>query len=627
MKKSILYTATYFSAAIMLMSCSKVLDQKAVESFNEETVFQDINLTKAYLGNCYEMMDGSSGKTPTDAALSLNKDLLASATDEMLNMQRPNLVVNIKGTLSPDNLGAFGNNWFQFIQWSPLYKNIQNVNVLLANIDNVPAALPAEKTLKEQIKAEAYFIRAYDYTYLMRVYGGLILIDKPFKLDDDFQSVKRAGVDETLAFILADIDKAIAGLSDKENIEQGRATKGAAAALKSKLLSWCAGKLMNGGYQSTDPLVSFQNGSREERLKAAKQIAKEIMDGKYGHYALAGSTENPPANITEEEVMAYADNFYNIFMQKGKWNDEVMFGIQLKNAEGNQKDMNKSWGPNGFHNFGQNEPTENLVRLFEMKDGTPFVWDKYNPGNNNVRDFTAAQLAADPERNPYVGREARFYASILYDGAKWQQRPNDLIAQDPDGIVQTGYFIDASGKQKAGLDTRQAATESWNGTKTGYYVKKYLDKELDGQFYNNDNAWIEFRYAEVVLDYAEACIELGEVQEGLNALNMVRNRAGLPDRTGAGQAQAREWYRKERQLEFFGEGDRWYMMRKWMVAQEVVSNLHQVLVYHYADGRTKWQYDVATTIDQRQWNDNAYWLPIPTVEINKAPQLQQNPGF
>ncbi len=66
-----------------------------------------------------------------------------------------------------------------------------------------------------------------------------------------------------------------------------------------------------------------------------------------------------------------------------------------------------------------------MVRKFEMADGTPFVWDKYNPGDQYVREATAAELAADPEMNPYVGREPRFYATIFFDGAPWIQRPSD----------------------------------------------------------------------------------------------------------------------------------------------------------------------------------------------------------
>src|SRR3546814_8828573 len=132
--------------------------------------------------------------------------------------------------------------------------------------------------------------------------------------------------------------------------------------LKSKLLGWSTGELVNGGYEPGNSLVSFQQGSREERLRAAKKIAGEIMDGQYGHYALTGTTSDPQVNMTEEQVMEYAENFYRIFVQKGDWNDEVMFGIQLRNAEGNHKEMNKSWGPKGNHNFGQNQHTEPLGR-------------------------------------------------------------------------------------------------------------------------------------------------------------------------------------------------------------------------------------------------------------------------
>ncbi|HAX96347.1 MAG TPA: hypothetical protein DCY35_07490 [Prolixibacteraceae bacterium] len=183
--------------------------------------------------------------------------------------------------------------------------------------------------------------------------------------------------------------------------------------------------------------------------------------------------------------------------------------------------------------------------------------------------------------------------------------------------------------EQPGLDTRQSFIESWNGTKNGYYLKKYQDPATVGQHFNNENAWLEFRYAEVLLDYAEACIELGgnNLQEGLYALNMVRNRAGLPDRVTTDQAQAREWYRKERQLEMFAEGDRWYMMRKWMIADEVIENVYQMKIYHYADGSKKWFYDTSLAVDDRTWNDNAYWLPITRDEQNRAPQLQQNPGY
>ena len=625
MKKIIGYSLMMLALLLETPSCEDVLDQKAVDSFNEESVFEDINLAKAYLGRCYDFIGADNNQV-----LGLREDILAAATDEVLCIHRPAGYTNIKGTMSPDYLGHFGDWRLNWISWS-LYGNIKNVNTFLANIDDVPTETSAEEELKERMKGEAYFIRAFDYANLMRSYGGVVLVKEPFQLGQDFLSVERSSIDETLAFILEDCDQAIALLPEKDGIEQGRATKGAAAALKSRILSWSTGILMNGGYEPNNPLVSFQSGSRTERLEAAKAVAKEIIDGKYGHYALTGTTDDPPAEITEEIIMQYADNFFNIFNQKGAWNDEVIWGIQYLQAVGNVTTQNRWWGPNGYHNWGNNGPNEPVVRKFEMADGTPFIWDKYNPGDQNVREFTAAELTEDPERNPYVGREPRFYATVLFDGAQWQQRPSDGQGIDPEGRIQTGYFMAANGVdiEQPGLDTRQSFIESWNGTKNGYYLKKYQDPATVGQHFNNENAWLEFRYAEVLLDYAEACIELGgnNLQEGLYALNMVRNRAGLPDRVTTDQAQAREWYRKERQLEMFAEGDRWYMMRKWMIADEVIENVYQMKIYHYADGSKKWFYDTSLAVDDRTWNDNAYWLPITRDEQNRAPQLQQNPGY
>ncbi|MBY5959561.1 RagB/SusD family nutrient uptake outer membrane protein [Membranicola marinus] len=620
--KKLITSITFLLLLGGLFSCEDILDQQAVDSFNEESVFQDINLVDAYLGRCYDYIGGDNNQV-----LGLREDLLSSATDETLCIHRPGGYTFVKGTLSPDDMGHFGNWRFSFLQWDPLYQNIKNVNVLLANIDKTPIETPNDQALLDRMKAEAHFIRAFDYTNLFRSYGGLILIDKPFELGEDFLEAKRSGVDETLDFILADIEKAIAGLPEKGNIEQGRATKGAAAALKSRLLSFSAGELMNGGYMASDPLVSFQNGSRESRLQQAKAAAKSVMDGTYGEYALVGGTDDPPANMTQADVDAYAANFYNLFTQKGEWNDEVIWGVQYLNSQGNTTSQNKWFGPNGYHNWGNNNPLEPVVRKFEMSDGTPFQWDKYNPGDDQVREFSAAELEADPERNPYNGREPRFYASVLYDGAKWQDRPSDAAGIDPTGRVQTGYWLEADGSETAGLDTRQGLIEAWNGTKVGYYIKKYMDESTVGQYFNNENAWLEFRYAEVVLDFAEAAIELGDIQEGLDALNMVRNRAGLPDRVTADQAQAREWLRHERQIEFFGEGDRWYTIRKWMIADEVIKDVHSMKITHFSDGGTRWFYDKSTTVDEREWKDSQYWLPIAREEKNKAPQLTQNPGY
>jgi hypothetical protein len=617
-----------------------VLDKEPVDSFNEESLFQDINLVEAFLYQCYDQLGGDR-----EEILGMREDLLSSSTDELLNIHRAGDVTFTKGTLSPSYLGHYGGTGgvrHSWILWDDIYKNIKNVNTLLDGIDNVPVKSDADIAKIARMKAEAYFIRAFSYTNLMRSYGGLVLSDKKYELDEDFSVPKRATLQETVDFILSDIEKAIGGLPLKADIEQGRATKGAAGALKSRALSFIAGRLMNGGYEASNALVSFQGGSRAERLQAAKNAAKEVINGTYGFYALTGSTNEPPATMTEEEIKAYADNYAGIFLQKGAWDDELIFGVQYLDKQKNAARNNLYWGPNGYNCWGNNEPQEDLIREYEMKDGAPFRWDKYNAGEMNIRAFTKEQLDADPERNPYVGREPRFYASILFDGTPWRDRPSTenkvqigttiksqgsvLIGKDVGSVM--GEIAKLEPLQVGGEDSRSAANQAWNGTKTGYYLRKMLDIGLNGEIANNENTWVEMRFAEVLLDYAEACIELGEVEEGLKTVNLIRNRAGLPGRAlTATQEQAREWYRHERLIEMMAEGDRWYCIRKWMTCNEAIKSFSPTYIYHFEDGVSIYIYNTTTLADERKWLDRQYWLPISIAEMNKAPQLQQNPGY
>jgi len=633
MKKTVIYTLVTLLVVFLASSCDRedILDQDPVDSFNEQSVFSDLNLIQAALGRAYDYW--GTGRPPCNC----QEDLLAAATDEMLCIHRPTRYTWTVGTMTPDYMRHFEDSRFPFMNWNYVYGNLKLINTILDNIDDAPAETSAEVAQRDNIKGQALFLRAWAYSNLMRTYGGVVLTDHAYKLNDDFLSITRSTYEETSDFILADCDAAIALLPDKDDQELGRATKGAAAFVKSRVLSWNTGELVNGGYDLGNEYVEFTSGDRNTRLAQARDMAKAIMDGTYGHYQLTTVDGNavpgdPPSPMTQADVDAYADNFYNIFDQVSDWDDEVVWGQLFIHGQGTQQAMNKWYGPNGYHNWGNNDPLEPVVRKFEMADGTPFVWDAYDPGNMTTREFTAAELAADPYRNPYYGREPRFYASIFYHGAPWVQRPSDAAGIDPVGLIQSGYFVDRTTNTTVnGLDTRQGLIEAWNGTKNGYYVKKFTDPGTVGQFFNNPNTWVEFRYAEVVLDYAEACIELGgaDLQNGIDALNMIRNRAGLPDRVTADQATARDYYRHERQMEMFGEGDRFWMIRKWMIADQVIENVHPMIVYEYTDatGGFRWFYDDQSDVDDREFVHHTYWLPIRRTEMNKAPQLVQNPGY
>jgi hypothetical protein len=330
------------------------------------------------------------------------------------------------------------------------------------------------------------------------VYGA-ILQDKAFSLGEDYLTIKRSGIKETLDFILKDIQSAIDNLP--ASIEQGRANRAAAAALKSRVLLFCASKLTNGGWAEQASNTWYRSGRKPERFIINRPgCAKDVMDGKYGSFALVGSTDDPASPLSAAEVQKYADTYFSIFNQKAAWNSETIWGIQFPLTGGNVNNANLWYGPNGYHNWGNNNPTEPMVKSYEMADGSKFQWDKYNPGDMNIRTATAAELAADPERNPYNGREPRFYASILYDGAPWQARPSDAAGLEPENKVQTSYFFTNVGDAdpyKSGLDTRQGLIESWNGTKNGYYIRKLCDPGTAGQYFRNTNTWVEFRYAEI----------------------------------------------------------------------------------------------------------------------------------
>jgi hypothetical protein len=588
-------------------------------------VFSDINVVKSYLGKCYDRMGGNTD----NGVLGMREDLLASATDQTLCIHRPSNYGNLKGTLSPDYLGYFSNTGYAgFLYWDQIYANIQNINTIIANVDKVPVT-SGQVALQTQIKGEAYFLRAFEYGMLLMNYGGVVLMKEPNKLGQDFGTLTRSTIEQTKDQVIADADQAIALLP--ATVDQGRGSRAAAAAIKARVLNFCASTLTTGGGPApTNTLVSFPAGSRTALLQAARDAAKAIMDGTYGTYALAGTTADPPAVMDEATIKSYADNFSSIFVQKGKWNSEVIWGIQYPLTGGNINNANIWHGPCGYHNWGNNDPTEPAVRQFEMANGVPFVWDIGQ--GENLRTATAAQLASDPKLNPYYGREPRFYSTVLFHGAPWQTRPSDAAKFDPYNKVQSGHFYNADGTLKAyGIDTRQGLIEAWNGTKNGYYLKKFMDPATVGQYFRGTHTWCEFRYAEILLIYAEACIELGgaDLQNGINALNMVRNRAGLPDRVTTDQATARNYLRQERFTEFFAEGHRWYDIRRWVIATTgIITDVLEMKVKEYSNGNWEWKIDPAAKADARAWTNTAfYWLPISRTEMNKAPQLVNNPGY
>jgi starch-binding outer membrane protein, SusD/RagB family len=164
---------------------------------------------------------------------------------------------------------------------------------------------------------------------------------------------------------------------------------------------------------------------------------------------------------------------------------------------------------------------------------------------------------------PYRNREPRFYASILYDSAMWQPRFADLADIDPLGIYDRRTRIVRENGQvvshRFGLESRQGPLSPQNAPFAGYVMKKHQDDAIQGANDPNRNVVIWIRYAEILLNYAEASLELGDIPTATTYINMIRNRAGLPDFTG----DITEALRYERRIEFAFESIGWYDIRRW----------------------------------------------------------------
>lgn len=581
---------TFFS-----VSCNDdFLDVTPRDRYSDETVWTDPALVTAFVNNIY-----------LGQQYGFQLEMLATLSDVAMSKRAETQAI-VNSNISDSYLSVFAPTYYvdsyRNYTWNNLYRNIRACNVFFDNIEE--SGLEGEEI--ERLKGEVHFLRGYFYFNLMKFFGGVPLIENALTPTDDLK-VARNTLEETINFIIADCDAAAALLP--ESGDKARATVGAALTLKSNVLLYGASDLYNSeaswssGFQNPE-LVSYIGGNRAQRWQAAKDAAKAVID--MGMYSLYGGTSfDTPEAATE--------NYVNIFLNHG--NNEDIFLCYYDNI--NRTDWQSPSpglfnGPNGYHNWGANTPIGQFVDAFEMIDGTEFSWD--NP----------EQSAA-----PYENRDPRFYATILYDGAPWRQRPDDVMAADPEGIVQTGFFENADGTYTAGLDTRQGPIEDWNGTYTGYYSRKFIDPSINHQYERQQLPWRQMRYAEVLLNYVEACLELGEEAEAKQYLNMIRGRAGMPniaeDETGEALMNH---YRKERMIELSFEDHRYFDIRRWMIAPDVITNAQGIDI-RYPYGSDTPVYTVLENVQGRSWSsDNKlYFLPILLDELNRNDLLIQNPGY
>nr|WKN37958.1 RagB/SusD family nutrient uptake outer membrane protein [Tunicatimonas sp. TK19036] len=591
------------------------VNTKPLDQVSEADVWVDPGLSEAFVTEIYNGF-GLGG---------FDEQMLASATDEAI-FTHPGRNINTitESRVSPENPGWTNNTR----SWGSMYSRIRATNLALENLAD---PLFEDPELVERLNGEAHFLRAYFYHQLLRYFGGVPIIEDPYELGEPDYSIARNTFEECVNFIVAECDAAAQMLEGK-SLADGRASQAAALALKARVLLYAASDLHDiptasanssviSGY-SNSALLGYTSGDQTARWQAAQAAAKAVLDITDGY--MTDLTE--PVSAEEGE-----QNYENISLSKNGGETELILGryyILSKNEYG--QTVGRANGPNGYHNWAGNTPTQNLVDDYQMMDGSDFDWD--NP------EHAAA---------PYENRDPRFYATVLYDGADWKPRTPDVAAKDPFNQIQTGTYeimLDGEKVTYFGLDTRQSSVEDWNGTRTGYYMHKFINKDPT---INDQNEWQEIpwpilRYTEVMLNYAEASIELGQDAEARTWLNKIRFRAGMPAITESGEALM-EQYRNERRIELAYEEHRYHDARRWMIAEETLGEQVQIILvegklkpganvtlYKYDPENYDYTYtvtDLDPGFENREWLDKMYFLPIQRDEMNRNAQLVQNPGY
>ena len=555
------------------VSCTKdVFEEEPLDRFTDEAVWRDLELVNLFTNEIYNGVENwvTGGLAPSsmvdDTYSNFNWAGARTVTHGELNSDNSvNVHVNYnKGGQYPTNNNSG--------KWGYMYKKIRALNIFFSRIDDVPG----DEAAKNQLKGEMHFLRAYFFAELVNLYGGVPLVTEVFELNSDY-IVPKASYEETIAFIVKEADLAIELLPQThDNSNTGRATKGAAMALKAQQLLYAASPLYNDGSYDL------------EKLELAKKANEDLFD--LGQYSLYEPEE-------------YRDIFvdYN--------NSEVIFAKYTPDdfIIDRENSMSRDLGMNSLHGFSAYVPLQQLVDQYEViVDGQSVIPAHYTESGRVV---TESPLYDD--QNPYVNRDPRFYSNILFDGGFYR------------GTIEVETFV-------GGKDSPQAISEGWNASKSGYYIRKFTKEEVDvfSDPPTEEVMWIVYRLSEFYLNQAEILHELGEVDSfGRDAtwyVNTIRSRQGVDMPTL--ETVNREDIRHERRIELSFEGNRYYDVRRWQTYKEALRDQHLGIKIQKLDNGSK-TYEVFAVDNMVTFDPRIYYLPIPSVETNRDPNLGQSPGW
>ncbi len=614
-------TFSFVGSLLLLAGCDS-LNLSPKDEFEADQVFEDPALAQSYLNQIYTRTGigfGDPMQTP-------------GVTDEAYNTHGHPGTQNIMSNVSPGDRGiwdapgwrAADDPYYQGYNWGSVWSSIRDLNLFIQNVKGNEQVPPDQR---EQLLGEAYFLRGFFYQNLMKLYGGVPLVKQVFELGSGEQQyqVERNTFPETIDFIVSDLDSSATLLAGKEARRQGAATEAAARALKSRVLLYSASDLYNDSpFSGSDvaQYVSHTSGNQMDRWQAALDAAQAVIDV-WPH--------GLEQNLSSEE--------YHRLFTKGNPNGTIWARYFDADADFNHN-QSQFVSPNGYFSWSGDTPTQQHVNAYEMADGSDFQWEGGDPSLPNPEEQAPDRDPVQAE-NPYEERDPRLKANIQFNGNDWRERPAGTPrSTDPVGVVQTGVYEMQDGSMQGGLDT-DAGPQSWNSSQTGYNLRKFVDRDIVPNNEQAYNPWIYLRYAEVLLNKAEAAANLGQLGTARQALNKVRSRVGMPDVTTSDQTELLEEIRQEREVELAFEGHRYFDVRRWMIGEEAYQDAHAIEITGELTGSpssdlslgeliAQDMYDYSykvINLQEREWDDCNYFLPFPNDEVNRNPNLgeAQNP--
>lgn len=603
-----------------------VSDQLAGGLQNTEQVFDNVSYTKRWYANVFAGIPDYSGVNSVNVGAFKNP--WTGMCDE--------LVVGYGNSSKYNNSDRNAAN-MGFHRYGDCYKYIRQANIFLQKAHPImTTGTQGDQLLEDeltQMKANVRFMRAFYHYLLFEQYGPIILVkDKIYNATED-QDVPRNTVDEVIEYIDSELTAVASELTQEPIFEdkdyRAWPTKGVALAVRAKLWLYAASPLLNGGYREalsvTNPdgtrlFPDYDAGKWEKALAACKDFIDYAEAGRYELYK-EYKDDNGAVIDPDKSV-------YNLFQ---KYTHEIIWATANNDWGGMNGDaFDRRIAPRCEKNgLGSTGVTQELVDAFYMKDGFPVSATAYLPQSTlyqeegygtykDQNDNFSKKYTNVTVSNRYLNREPRFYNTVFFNGRQWPVSCNQVL------------FYNGG---NSGVQEGQA-------TLTGYMLFKRFNRSVSltnpgvaSQFRPS----IIFRLADFYLMYAEAANEVNPNDARvLKYLNLVRERAGLPDietlnpAIRGNQELQRAAIQRERQIELATEGQRYFDVRRWMIADKNGEGRQNGYVHGMnvrGEPNDKEDFNRIVEASQIVFNRKMYLYPMPDSEMRKTKNLVQNPGW